>query len=61
MKPGLAHWIGGTSLALAGVAVVRLLAPAIGSQRLWVTLAGYTLAFGGLYLITTGIRRRSRP
>ena len=61
MSPGLPHWIGGTALALAGVAVVRLLAPASGPQRFWMTLAGYTLAFGGLYVITVGIRRRMRP
>lgn len=59
MRPGaLKYWLGGAAVAFSGVLLVRLIAPHAGPHRLWLTLLGYTIAFGGLYLITVGTRRR---
>jgi len=54
----LKFWIGGTLVALSGVAVVKGLAPFFsGYVQIAVMLAGYTLAILGLFIITLGTRR----
>ena len=53
------HGIGGTVLAVAGVAVARLVAPDFaGSTRAILLLTGQLVALGGLLIIILGIRRR---
>jgi Na+-transporting NADH:ubiquinone oxidoreductase subunit NqrB len=53
------HWIYGTLIAFAGVAVSRLLAPEFaGRVHAMVALAGQFVALGGLMVILRGIRRR---
>jgi drug/metabolite transporter (DMT)-like permease len=56
---GLGWWVGGTSVALAGVAIVRLVAPRAGDLSVPAYLAGFTLAILGLFLITLGTRQRT--
>ncbi|MFA4945361.1 MAG: hypothetical protein WC789_11745 [Lentisphaeria bacterium] len=55
------YWFSGTAIALAGVAVHRLLAPlASGAAKSALLLAGMTLAFGGLLVIVFGLNRSHR-
>ena len=60
-KAAAGHWIFGTAMAFAGVAVSRLLAPGFaGRAHAVVALAGQLIALGGLVVILFGIRRRLR-
>lgn len=53
------HWIAGTVLAFAGVAVARVVAPDFaGRTRALLLLTGQLVALGGLLIIVLGIRRR---
>lgn len=53
------YWIAGTLVALAGVALARLLAPLFdGIVRPSVTVVGQLLALFGLFIICLGVRRR---
>ncbi len=52
-------WILGTLIALAGVALVRAVAPSLSDRaKIFVTVAGQLLALGGLFIICLGVRRR---
>ena len=60
-KAAAGHWVFGTAMAFAGVAVSRLLAPGFGGRpHAAVALAGQLIALGGLVVILFGIRRRLR-
>ena len=53
------HWIGGTLIAFAGVAIARLLAPTLPPGIVpGATVAGHLLALGGLLFISMGTRVR---
>jgi hypothetical protein len=54
------HWLYGTAIALAGVAVARRWAPSAGSERALWTLSGHGAALLGLFLIALGTRRKYR-
>lgn len=55
------YWIAGTLIALAGVALARLVAPSLGSPtRLYCTVGGQLLALAGLVLLAYGVSRRVR-
>jgi Zn-dependent protease with chaperone function len=59
LKASARHWIAGTALAFAGVAVARLVAPGFeGRARAAIALTGQLVALGGLLVILLGIRRR---
>lgn len=59
LKASARHWIAGTVLAFAGVAVARLVAPGFeGRTRALLALTGQLVALGGLWVIVLGIRRR---
>ncbi|HEY3452012.1 MAG TPA: hypothetical protein VGK67_36975 [Myxococcales bacterium] len=55
---GRLYWILGIAVALAGVAVVRLVAPNAESGRIAWTLAGNGIALAGLFTIALGTRRK---
>ncbi len=51
------HWISGTTVALAGVAAVRLLAPELfGVLNKVVIISGYILSLTGIIIIARGVR-----
>lgn len=53
------HWIAGIALAVVGVALNRLVAPALtGTPRILFAASGQILGAGGLLVIALGIRRR---
>jgi hypothetical protein len=61
IKAASRHWISGTLLALAGVAISRLLAPGFEERvRAWLMAGGQFVALSGLFIILMGIRRRLR-
>ena len=52
------YWIGGTLIAFAGAALVRLVAPELEGSLGWGTLAaGHALVIAGLTIIVFGTRR----
>ena len=55
-------WITGVVVAFAGVALARLVGPALaaGPVRLGCTLAGQLIALAGLGFICVGVSRRVR-
>ena len=54
------YWIGGTLTALLGVALVRLLAPALpGGAHTFANVAGYLLVIIGITLVALATRRPS--
>jgi hypothetical protein len=58
-KPrGLGWWVGGAAVALVGVALVRLVARGAGTAAVPISLAGFTLAILGLFMITLATRGR---
>ena len=55
------HWVAGTSVALAGVGLTRILAPALhGGLAAAAAVTGQLLALAGLLLIALGVRQRFR-
>ncbi len=53
------HWFAGLALAVLGVSLARLVAPALDVQpRAVVTLAGQLISLSGLLVIARGIRLR---
>ncbi len=54
------YWIAGTAVALAGVAAVRLVAPALsyGGLNQAVTISGYVLAWLGIIILACGSGER---
>lgn len=59
MKQKTAYWIGGTLIALLGVTVVRLLAPALaGLAGSLAVVAGYLLVVVGIMVLARATRRR---
>ncbi len=59
MKEKRAFWIGGTVIALLGVALVRLLSPEISGVAGSLTMAlGYVLVVAGITLISCATRRK---
>lgn len=53
------YWIGGSVAAFSGVALVKLVAPALnGTWQQVLQLAGYMLVFAGLVIIACATRRR---
>lgn len=58
MRGNTAYWIGGTLIALVGVALVRLLAPALaGFAGSLAAVVGYLLVIVGI----TVVARAARP
>ena len=54
-----AHWIGGTLTALAGVGLVRLLAPALaGPAHSFAVAVGYLLVIVGLTIVARAAKPR---
>jgi hypothetical protein len=52
MRGNIAYWIGGTLTALFGVALVRLLAPAlVGSASSFTAVVGHLLVIVGITVI----------
>ena len=52
------YWIGGTAVALIGVAAVRLIAPETsGVINKAVTVLGYVLSWAGIFLVAWGARK----
>ena len=52
-------WITGVVVALAGVALARVVGPGLaGTTRIVVVVAGQFLALAGLFIICLGVRRR---
>lgn len=61
LRASARHWIFGTLVALGGVALNRVVAPAFsGEARAWFEAAGKLIAFAGLFVLALGIRRRIR-
>ncbi len=59
IKEKKAYWIGGSLVAFAGVALVRLLAPLLeGLTGRMSTAAGYFLVIAGLMIIGFATRRK---
>jgi hypothetical protein len=62
MKTVAAHagtWFAGTAIALAGVALARVVAPRLAeSAQIAGTIAGQLLALAGLGLLCVGVSRR---
>lgn len=59
MKQNLPYWIGGTIIALFGVGLVRLLAPALaGSANSLTAAAGYLLVIVGIAIVARAAGRR---
>jgi sulfite exporter TauE/SafE len=59
MRAKMAYWIGGTLTALLGVALVRLLAPALtGLESTLAVIAGYLLVIVGITVIAQAIGRK---
>lgn len=59
MKDRKAYWIGGTLIALLGVALVRLLAPAlVGTVSSVALIVGYLLVIVGITVLAGATRRR---
>lgn len=59
IKASLRHWVFGTVIALAGVAISRVLATGFeGRVHAVFAVAGQVIALGGLFVILLGIRRR---
>jgi acetyl-CoA carboxylase biotin carboxyl carrier protein len=55
------YWIAGTTVALAGVAAVRLVAPGLsGGMNQAVTISGYVLSLVGIFILACGSGERSR-
>ena len=61
---GQKHWVAGISVALAGVAVARIIAPRFfadaGTAGTLVAVAGHALCFAGLFIIARGVHRRHK-
>ncbi len=58
MRDKKAYWIGGTAAGAVGVALVRLLAPALdGLAGLAIAAAGYALVVAGITIIALATRR----
>jgi hypothetical protein len=55
------YWITGTTVALAGVAAVRLVAPGLGCGGMHqaITISGYVLAWLGIIILACGSGERS--
>ncbi|MBI5588868.1 MAG: hypothetical protein HY881_00145 [Deltaproteobacteria bacterium] len=54
------YWIAGTTVALAGVAAVRLVAPALSwEMNQVVTVSGYVLSWLGIIILACGSGERS--
>jgi hypothetical protein len=56
------YWIAGTTIALAGVAAVRLVAPGLspyGGMNQGVTVMGYVLVWLGIIILACGSGERS--
>lgn len=52
------HWIGGSAAAFSGVALVKLLAPALtGTWQQALQVAGYLLVLAGFLIIGNATRR----
>ncbi len=61
IKASARHWVFGTMIALAGVAINRVLATGLEDRAHAVlAAAGQLIALGGLFVILLGIRRRLR-
>jgi hypothetical protein len=59
VRSNLRYWISGTTIALAGVVLSRLLAPHCnGHARIVATLSGQILALSGLFILCLGVRQR---
>ncbi len=59
MKEKRAFWIGGTAIALLGVALVRLLSPELSGIAGSLAMAsGYVLVVAGITLISCATRRK---
>lgn len=56
---GLAWWVGGAAVAFTGVALVRFVPHGTGRAAVPVSLAGFTLAIVGIFLMTLATRQRS--
>jgi hypothetical protein len=57
VERGKVYWIPGTTVALAGVAVVRLLAPELfGVMNKVVIISGYILSLMGIIIIARGTK-----
>jgi uncharacterized membrane protein HdeD (DUF308 family) len=58
MRENKTFWIGGTLTGLLGVALVRLLAPALaGAANSLATVIGYLLVIAGITVIASATRR----
>jgi uncharacterized membrane protein HdeD (DUF308 family) len=58
MREKKAYWIGGTLTGLLGVALVRLLAPALaGAANSLTAVIGYLLVIAGIMVIASATRR----
>jgi hypothetical protein len=58
MRDKKAYWIGGTTIAFLGVALVRLVAPELsGGWASIVLMIGFTLVIAGITTITFGTKR----
>ncbi|MFA6960069.1 MAG: hypothetical protein WC205_04865 [Opitutaceae bacterium] len=61
IKASARYWLAGIALAIAGVAISRLLAPEFQARsHATIALIGQLLALSGLWVIIMGIRRRLR-
>jgi hypothetical protein len=59
MRENKTSWIGGTLIGLAGVALVRLLAPALaGAAHTVVSVTGYLLVIVGIVILAGATRRK---
>jgi hypothetical protein len=57
VERGKVYWISGTTVALAGVAAVRLLAPELfGVMNKVVIISGYILSLMGIIIIARGTK-----
>jgi len=56
------YWIAGVLTALAGVAVARIVAPALHSSQVSIcmTIVGQLVAISGLFIVMLGTRKRYR-
>jgi protein-S-isoprenylcysteine O-methyltransferase Ste14 len=59
MRENKVSWIGGTLTGLSGVALVRLLAPALaGTAHTVASVTGYLLVVAGIVILAGATRRK---